>query len=40
MSKAESHPLEQLRHDGTRVVPVFVLSLMNAPDDIRWGGGY
>ena len=34
MSKEDSHPLEQLRHEGTRVVPVFVISLMQAPDDI------
>ncbi|KAI8469957.1 MAG: hypothetical protein J3K34DRAFT_521754 [Monoraphidium minutum] len=36
MSKTDSHPLEQMRHDGTRVVPVFVLSLMKAPDDIMF----
>lgn len=34
MTREGAHPLEQLRHDGTRVVPVFVLSLMQAPDDI------
>jgi hypothetical protein len=36
MSKEGSHPLEQLRHDGTRVVPVFIFSLMQAPDDIMF----
>jgi hypothetical protein len=36
MSKEGAHPLEQLRHDGTRVVPVFVFSLMSATDDIMF----
>jgi hypothetical protein len=36
MSKEGAHPLEQLRHDGTRVVPVFVISLMKAPEDVMF----
>lgn len=36
LSKHGSHALEQLRHDGTRVVPVFVLSLMQAPEDLKF----
>jgi hypothetical protein len=28
------HHINQLRHDGTRVVPVFVLALQNHPEDV------
>ena len=38
LSKHESHALEQLRHDGTRVVPVFVISLVHAPEDLKFEG--
>ena len=36
MSKSGHHPIEQLRHDGTRVVPVFVFSLAEAPPDLTF----
>jgi hypothetical protein len=35
MSKEGAHHIEQMRHDGTRVIPVFVISLMQ----VCWGGG-
>ncbi|GBF94529.1 hypothetical protein Rsub_07063 [Raphidocelis subcapitata] len=36
MSKSGRHPIEQLRHNGTRVVPVFVFSLAEAPPDLTF----
>lgn len=45
-SQEMEHHINQLRHDGTRVVPVFVLALQNHPEDVvmanRWGvwGGW
>lgn len=33
-SNEMEHHINQLRHDGTRVVPVFVLALQNHPEDV------
>lgn len=33
MGKEEEHHIAQLRHEGTRVIPVFVLALENHPED-------
>jgi hypothetical protein len=42
MGKEGEHRLAQLRHEGTRVVPVFVLALAEHPADVvlsnRWEG--
>ena len=34
MGKEAEHFIGRLRHSGTRVVPVFVLSLKNMPDNL------
>jgi hypothetical protein len=34
MGKEDDHFIGRLRHSGTRVVPVFVLSLKNMPDNL------
>lgn len=34
MGKEAEHHIAQLRHEGTRVVPVFVLALQNHPEDV------
>jgi hypothetical protein len=34
MGKDAEHHIAQLRHEGTRVVPVFVLALHNHPEDV------
>ncbi|KAF8055392.1 hypothetical protein HT031_006759 [Scenedesmus sp. PABB004] len=34
MGKDDEHHIAQLRHEGTRVVPVFVLALENHPEDV------
>jgi hypothetical protein len=34
MGKDAEHHIAQLRHEGTRVVPVFVLALQNHPEDV------
>eukprot|EP00775_Hariotina_reticulata_P008517 gene8517-8699_t len=33
MGKEDEHHIAQLRHEGTRVVPVFILVLSNHPED-------
>lgn len=33
MGKENEHHIGQLRHEGTRVIPVFVLALENHPED-------
>lgn len=34
MGKESEHHIAQLRHEGTRVVPVFVLALQHHPEDV------